>query len=538
MKTRKLIALGLAAALGLSVVACGNAETQGSAAKESEQSGTVESSAVQSSVVEEAKDPVTLEWWYRGNGPQQDTEAVEEAFNELLKTYPGMEHVTVNLNVYDSANYAQAVTLAKSANQQIDILNTVGLTLATEVEEGTYIALDDYLAENEALYNELPDWLWELGSIDGSVYIVPNYQRAANQHYMLVPKAYMDKYGDLAKFKEVFNDGEWNIEEAAALLEEFVVAVQAGEGATHYLTPLGYCAIDADFLQKRNDSIVGSYYIKHEGSETVEHKYLTDAAVKAYEISAEWYEKGLIHPDIVGLKFNDFYKQNMMNDISFVNCFVNGAGTEEAIAANYSKQYGFDVYAIALYSNYYIGNTWGAGGNGVTAKCENPEEAVRLIELMTTEEGVELYNMIVYGLEGKHYEKLDDTHIKTLEYDGTQGGASTTYAAMKWIMGNTFHAYLNQGCVDGENEIALDINTNPDNARSDLMGFIVKTDKITTQLEQVTAVTKEYAATLYTGGAGSDWKTYYDEFVAKLNSAGHQEILDELQSQVDAHLTK
>ena len=118
-----------------------------------------------------------------------------------------------------------------------------------------------------------------------------------------------------------------------------------------------------------------------------------------------------------------------MNDISFVNCFVNGAGTEEDIAANYSKQYGFDVYAIALYSNYYIGNTWGAGGNGVTAKCENPEEAVRLIELMTTEEGVELYNMIVYGLEGKHYEipMIDVFYIEAVDNTVFIYGSKSVY---------------------------------------------------------------------------------------------------------------
>lgn len=34
------------------------------------------------------KDPVLLEWYYRGNGQQQDTEEVEARVNELLKDIP------------------------------------------------------------------------------------------------------------------------------------------------------------------------------------------------------------------------------------------------------------------------------------------------------------------------------------------------------------------------------------------------------------------------------------------------------------------
>lgn len=191
-----------------------------------------------------------------------------------------------------------------------------------------------------------------------------------------------------------------------------------------------------------------------------------------------------------------------------------------------------------MFTNYYISNTWAAGGNGITAKCKNPDKALRLIELMTTEEGTELYNMVVYGLEGVHYEKIDDTHIKTLEYDGTQGGVDTSYAAMKWIMGNTFHAYLNQGCKDGDNELALSINENPDNTISDLMGFVARVSDISTQVEQTTAVTKEYMNTLQSGAMGDDWKPFYDEYVSKMENAGLDDVLKELQSQVDAFLTK
>ena len=187
-RAKRWLALGLTAMMVMGLAGCGEkAPTGGETVP---QTGTQEKESSSSAEGGEssqaaAKDPVTLEWWYRGNGVQKDTETVEAAFNELLKTYPGMEHVTVNLNCYTGADYKNAVILAQSADQQIDILNTVSLDFAEEVGKGTFLPLDDYLASNETLKNELPDWLWELGGINGSTYIVPNYQRAANMMYFV-----------------------------------------------------------------------------------------------------------------------------------------------------------------------------------------------------------------------------------------------------------------------------------------------------------------------------------------------------------------
>lgn len=538
-KATKWLALVLSAAMITGLTACGNTESRESSKSDvPEKSTGVSGSAEQESKEEVPEKPVTLEWWYRGNGIQKDTELVEEAFNELLKTYPGMENVTVNFNCYTGGEYRDAVVLAQSAGQQIDILNTVSLSFSEEVEKGTYMALDDMLAENEALYNELPEWLWGLGSIDGSTYIVPNYQRAANMMYFVTPKEYMDKYGDIDALRALLQGDDRTVENVAAMLEEYLVAIRAGEGDTKYMRPLANCYETLFGFTRRYDDVGSWPFRKLEGSSQVEYAYTSEDMVKAYGISAEWYAKGYIHPDIVTINVADYEAANMMNDQSFIFTFNNQAGDEETVSKYYSESYGFEVYAIPMFTNYYITNTWGAGGNGITATCENPDKALRLIELMTTEEGTELYNMMVYGLEGTHYEKIDDTHIKTLEYDGTQGGVDSSYAAMKWIIGNTFHAYLNQGCKDGDNELAMEINENPDNSVSDLMGYVAKTENVQTEIEQVNATLTEYGKALQSGVYGSEWETYYDEFVQKMNNAGLQTILDELQGQVDAFLAK
>lgn len=537
--TRKVLALTMAFIMTLALAGCGNKSTgETTAAAQKETTTAAASTAAQAGEGDdESKEPVKLVWWYRGNGEQKDTKMVQEALNEKLKTYPGLEHVTVELKCYTASEYKQAVTLAQSSREQIDILNTVNLDFAEEVEKGSLIPLDDLVASVDGLKDTLPDWLWELGSVDGQIYMVPNYQRASNMNYLVTPTEWLEKYGDAKKIEETLKKDDSFLAEKAAVLEEYVRNVQAGEGATHYMPPMGSMVYSGFGINDFTDTIYGDY-IKDANGDTVFNKYVTEKMKQAFELSAKEYEEGLIHPDILTINSKDFDGANMLNDVSYVFCINNQFGDSERVSQIYSTMYGMDITAIPTKEQYYIINTWGAGGNGISSSCEHPEEAIRFINAMTSEEGKELYNLMVYGIEDVHYKKIDDNHIETLEYSGTQGGVDTSYAAMKWIIGNTFNAYLNQACTDDEVELSLELNESDSNIKSNLIGCTFKTDAIKTELEQTTAVVTEYSKPLMYGVMGSGWESTYSDFIDKMKNAGAEKAAAELQSQVDAFLAK
>lgn len=537
--TRKVLALAMAFIMTLALAGCGNKSTgETTTAAEKETTTAAASTAAQAGEGgDESKEPVKLVWWYRGNGEQKDTKMVQEALNEKLKTYPGLEHVTVELKCYTASEYKQAVTLAQSSREQIDILNTVNLDFSEEVEKGSLIPLDELIASVDGLKDILPDWLWELGSVDGQIYMVPNYQRASNMNYLVTPTEWLEKYGDAEKIEETLKMDDSHLAEKAAVLEEYVRNVQAGEGATHYMPPMGSMVYSGFGINDFTDTIYGDY-IKDANGNTVFNKYVTEKMKQAFELSAKEYEEGLIHPDILTINSKDFDGANMLNDVSYVFCINNQFGDSERVSQIYSTMYGMDITAIPTKEQYYIINTWGAGGNGISSSCEHPEEAIRFINAMTSEEGKELYNLMVYGIEDVHYKKIDDNHIETLEYSGTQGGVDTSYAAMKWIIGNTFNAYLNQACTDDEVELSLQLNESDSNIKSDLIGCTFKTDAIKTELEQTTAVVTEYSKPLMYGVMGSGWESTYSDFIDKMKNAGVEKAAAELQSQVDAFLAK
>lgn len=231
----------------------------------------------------------------------------------------------------------------------------------------------------------------------------------------------------------------------------------------------------------------------------------------------------------------------MLNDTSYVFCGKEQVGTPEQVAEIYSEDWGFDVVAIPTQEYNFIQNTWAAGGNGISSTCEHPEEACKFIEALTTgtDLGKEIYNTMVFGLEGVHYEKdpSDPDRIVTLEYDSSQGGSDTRYAGLKWILGNSFYAYKNQAVLDGQYERIKEMNESKDTVASSIIGFSPSTASVATEIEQLNAVVTEYEETLLSGTIGEDgFDAYYNEFMEKAEAAGLSKVKEELQSQLDTWL--
>ena len=508
---KKILSILLAALMILSLVACGGPTNE-----------------------KNPDDTITLEWYYRGNGLQEDTQDVNDRVNELLHAVPGFEKINIHLNPYTASDYKNAVILAQSENAQIDILSTVGLNWAQEVRNGTYISLSDYLESDaySALANELPDWLWDSMSLDGEVYMVPNYQRANTTPVLIFPKAYAEGL-NLEVIKANIADG-WTTTELNNIMKSIVDNARRISGKdTKYMLPVGWNPTSATYPEYIEYLTSNSGVAIREDGTTFENWFANSDVKAIYAEAAQIKVDGYIHPE-TSVNISSLYNENMMKDDAIVAYITTGYGTMEQNEARVSATYGFDVVTISLQENYFMPANWGAGGNGITTYCEHPEEAMKFLQLINTEAGAEIYNTIVYGLEGEHYTKNADGTIKTLEYDGSQGGATTSYAALKWIMGNTRYAWLNQGCDPFDVEIMDSVNNNPDNVKSPMIGFVFDTADVENELSRVAAVIKEYNNTIRFGMAGANFENIYNEFLSKLEAAGIGEIIAEGNAQFSA----
>ncbi|MNI76196.1 hypothetical protein D3C73_1324090 [compost metagenome] len=151
---------------------------------------------------------------------------------------------------------------------------------------------------------------------------------------------------------------------------------------------------------------------------------------------------------------------------------------------------------------------------------------------MSTAKGKDLYNLLVWGLEGTHYKKTTDTRIETIGYAG-QGTADAKYGLYKWAMGNVANSFETQADAEGYIKLFQEVNNKA--IKSPVLGFKPNPETVKTQIAQVQAVVKEYALGLRSG-ALPDYEHRYKEFIDKMKKAGSDKVIVEYQKQLDEYV--
>lgn len=461
---------------------------------------------------------ITLKYLMPGPGHQQDSEEVYRAFNEKLHEY--LPNVNVDIECISTAEYNQQYLLMQTGGTQMDIVNTYGLSFATEVKNGSFLDITELLDEyGKETKEALPEWLFDYMKVDGVLYGVPSYQMLGSGRALITQKEFADKWLDVEGLKKELYNNSYFTDKAAKILDTYMENLSKNGkvfyGAAPYNETVmnGYEAISDNFVIDKQTHKV--YY-----------KFETDAIKNQYKRHAEWFKKGYIRQD--ALSCTDESNKKGMGE-GYVLWDVNYTPWVDKTT---SKD-GTEFITIPVNDHYIIGNSNAAGGTAISAGTKYPEEAMRVINLLQTNK--ELYNLLVYGIEGKHYTKISEERIET-PY-GEQGKSSDMYGIYKWIVGNTKLAYLTQAQPDNFKEwVFNEVNTSED--RSELIGFVLKNDSIADILTQLAAIKDEYMKTLATGALKEGWEAYYNEWMRKIKVAGVDTAREEIQKQVDEFLKK
>ncbi len=465
---------------------------------------------------------VTLKWVMSGPGELVDSQKVWAKFNEELQNYlPG---VTVQFEVYPAGDYKQKFMLMQTVGDKIDIANVYKLNWGDELRKGTFADIDELVkTHGQDMYKAIPEFVWDYMKYNGKIYAVPSYQQLCNGNALFFPKEISDQYLDKEALVTALKNNDTVTGEVLDVIENYLAATKdagkIGYGLDHWV----------DISGKGFERIVDYYAIRSNDAEhKVELLFETDEIKEYYARKAEWYKKGYIREDSLSAKDSQNGKENG----TVIWQATSGYKTAEVL----SEKYGMPIESIELNQSgeYLIPMQNNAMGNAIMSSSENKETAIKLLNLINSEQGKDLYNLLVYGIEGDHWTKTGEDKIKT-EYSG-QVTSNDRYGLFKWIVGNTKFAYDTQTDMDGFKTWVFEEVNNSTNY-SDLLGFIPDTTKIATQLAQVLAVKGEYFSGLMSGALPNE-EEVYNEFIDKLNKAGNQEIKAELQRQVDEFLAQ
>lgn len=114
--------------------------------------------------------------------------------------------------------------------------------------------------------------------------------------------------------------------------------------------------------------------------------------------------------------------------------------------------------------------------NAISRASRNPERAMMFLNLVQTDS--ELFNVLCYGVEGKHFTKNADGSV----HINTEAGYNPN---ANWVFGNSFYAYLPEGQDPKAFEETRKLNETV--APYPLSGFTLNIEPITAEIRLVPA---------------------------------------------------
>ena len=484
MTKKKLITLSLVAAMALGMLSgCGNSQ---------ESSSTNGSNSTGDS----GDGKVTTVKIHTSGSVQEGWDQVTAALDEYTS-----EKIGVVAEWSLLPDYGNQINTIIASGEKYDACFTSNWLnpYNVNVSKGAYMDITDLLPEvTPTLYESYPDYLWGGVSVNNRIYAIPNQQIVARQIGFWAPKEIVEATGTdvyagkkLTDFKEYF-------QKAYDQFGATTIGVSFSQAAE-------YCAYEyvSDYLA------CGAISMNDETAQVVNF-YETDEWKSLMEETKQIRELGVVKAE----EAND--RQAMKVSGLYGGTYKPGVEAEE------SNVYGIDIVYSPTDIEPYVstsnvtGTLWAVSNNS-----QNPEETLKYLELLEIDPYV--INLITYGIEGVHYEKVSDNVIKPIE--------GVSYMQQSWAWGNVFNTYTLETQDEDVWEQTKKMNDNA--KRSPILGFGFNSEPVKNELVNVNTVVTEYSGILTDE---RDMDELYEQFIADLKTAGVDKVIEEMQKQINDFL--
>ncbi|MBO5998162.1 MAG: DUF3502 domain-containing protein [Lachnospiraceae bacterium] len=256
---------------------------------------------------------------------------------------------------------------------------------------------------------------------------------------------------------------------------------------------------------------------------TIHNTYERDIYIHTCEVLKDWHDKGLISKDA------PIYSGAAEATIAADDGFGYFQSYSDGTVLSASGANGHDMTIIYVVDNSLVTTgklrqfTW-----AVPSTAQEPEAALKFLNLLYTD--AELVNLITWGIEGVHYQKLEDGTITFMDGEDV---ASCKYYVSWPFLGNSF---LDGILVRAGSDPGLPAVWRESNHKAkvtDFNGFSFDSSSMTNEITIITSVVEEYRPSM---ACGQYTEERYNEFVEKLKASGVDDYIAMIQEQLDAWL--
>lgn len=549
---KRTICLLLAMIMVLSIVLAGcskTAETPAAdetpaATEPAETTDNTETPEAPEETAEPALEQKTIQLMITGAGKQANSDKVWAAFNEQLQQY--VPNTTVEFIDVPFEEYSEKFSQVLASGEGVDLAWTGWLINKPQnIADGNLMPLDDLLAEyGQGIVDILGENVVEIhrNAADGKLYYLPSWQGLCGERRgWLVVTEIAELAGDtwiedteaaLNKWRNNYSEGT---EAFQAVLDQatkyLAAAKEAGKlgagintgrafgwsmynGMYSFLgvggAEIGITYCDGTFTVK--DGVAGEHY-------------------KLYaKTMADWYKEGYIRSDIMSVDTSTLTtpKNGEITDTTYVfSCdpYLTEADQEAAIA-----DAGMDMTYLPIEENAYL-ILGGDTSYAIPYCADEPERAMMVLNAIYSQP--DLYNTLIYGIEGEDYTKNADGTITT-SYVGASPTADDSYGIQRWIIGSCKNALINNGT---DPNYYADLEALEETARvNPFLNFTFDRTNVEGICASILNVYYEYGPQIDNGVAGDNWEELYNNYMAARKDAGIEELVTEFQNQLNAYI--
>ena len=548
---KRTICLLLAMIMVLSIVLAGCSKTAETPAADetpattepAETTDNTETPEAPEETAEPALEQKTIQLMITGAGKQANSDKVWAAFNEQLQQY--VPNTTVEFIDVPFEEYSEKFSQVLASGEGVDLAWTGWLINKPQnIADGNLMPLDDLLAEyGQGIVDILGEEVVEIhrNAADGKLYYLPSWQGLCGERRgWLVVTEIAELAGDtwIEDTEAALNKWRNNysgIEDFQAVLDQatkyLAAAKEAGKLGAGINTGrvFGWSMYNGT---RSNPGVGGSEIgIPFEDNTFTVIDGVASEHYKLYaKTMADWYKEGYIRSDIMSVDTSTLTtpKNGEITDTTYVfSCdpYLTEADQEAAIA-----DAGMDMTYLPIEENAYL-ILGGDTSYAIPYCADEPERAMMVLNAIYSQP--DLYNTLIYGIEGEDYTKNADGTITT-SYVGASPTADDSYGIQRWIIGSCKNALINNGT---DPNYYADLEALEETARvNPFLNFTFDRTNVEGICASILNVYYEYGPQLDNGVAGDNWEELYNNYMAARKDAGIEELVTEFQNQLNAYI--
>ncbi|GIV68190.1 ABC transporter substrate-binding protein [Caldilinea sp.] len=452
--------------------------------------------------------------YLHGGAPPADMQLVVDAINRRIRDRINAEIEYYPLPIFEAFTGKYHVLL--SSGERIDLMVIPFQNIVPYVDAGLLNPLDELLAQHAptimALSQEFP--ILQTATVRGEVYgVAPVNATYGVQTGFIVNKDWVTEFQIPEKEIYTLDEmGELFGAVKAKYPDMYPVCVNPN---ILFLSPfpidsLGASASSGVLIGLESTQIVNLW-----ASQEYE-----DFVLKM----REWYEAGYIPPDAATTT------ATLAEQTNAGVCAAYPMIMEPVQTTTTKASFGFESVGMPTSINYYPSLSPNGSANwSVPITAKSPEAAVKFLDLMYADH--ELANMLLWGIEGKHFVKTDVEQV--IAFPEGVNGQNSGYYVTYGLYGDRRYEY--QWDVRATRRFTDEYTAANMKNPTKAVGYMFDPTGYTNQIIAIDAVVNKYNVALLTGSV-ADVRGTLEKMNAELKAAGIDEVIAANQAQFDAWL--